>query len=182
MKSGGHRGVSWMRWERLCVRKEDGEMGFRDLHAFNLAMLGIVRRGMRWRIGDGKVDEVWGNPWIRSDDNFYVETPRDPELDGLKVCELFIPGTCEWDSEMIQELFCECDWRLIMQIPTHTTAGRDTRIWHFSRNGQYTVRSSYRVIMECLAPRTHLHVAGPWRDLWNIEAPPRIRSFSWRVS
>ncbi|CAN1744284.1 Putative ribonuclease H protein At1g65750 [Linum perenne] len=39
-KNSGGQGISWMRWERLCVRKEDGGMGFKDLHAFNLAMVG----------------------------------------------------------------------------------------------------------------------------------------------
>lgn len=29
-----------MNWDKLTVRKEDGGMGFRDLKAFNLALLG----------------------------------------------------------------------------------------------------------------------------------------------
>ncbi|CAN1818577.1 Transposon TX1 uncharacterized 149 kDa protein [Linum perenne] len=36
----GSGGIAWMRWERLCVRKEFGGMGFRSLTGFNLAMLG----------------------------------------------------------------------------------------------------------------------------------------------
>lgn len=34
------RGINWMRWERLSVPKLHGGMGFKDLSAFNLAMLG----------------------------------------------------------------------------------------------------------------------------------------------
>lgn len=33
-------GVKWMNWKRLVIWKEEGGMGFRDLHDFNLAMLG----------------------------------------------------------------------------------------------------------------------------------------------
>ncbi|CAN0875059.1 Uncharacterized mitochondrial protein AtMg00310 [Linum grandiflorum] len=29
-----------MRWEKLCVAKDYGGMGFKDLYGFNLAMLG----------------------------------------------------------------------------------------------------------------------------------------------
>ena len=36
----GNRVIHWKRWERLCVRKEAGGLGFRDLHLFNLALLG----------------------------------------------------------------------------------------------------------------------------------------------
>nr|DAD28952.1 TPA_asm: hypothetical protein HUJ06_030420 [Nelumbo nucifera] len=32
-------GIKWLRWEKLCVRKEEGGMGFRDMQAFNLAMI-----------------------------------------------------------------------------------------------------------------------------------------------
>jgi hypothetical protein len=36
----GSKGIKWMRWEKLTMRKEYGGLGFRDLHGFNLAMLG----------------------------------------------------------------------------------------------------------------------------------------------
>ncbi|CAN0876483.1 hypothetical protein LINGRAHAP2_LOCUS11335 [Linum grandiflorum] len=39
-KHKGHGGISWMRWERLCVQKEMGGMGFCSFTKFNLAMLG----------------------------------------------------------------------------------------------------------------------------------------------
>jgi hypothetical protein len=34
------RGINWLRWEKLAMRKEFGGMGFRHLYDFNLAMLG----------------------------------------------------------------------------------------------------------------------------------------------
>ncbi|CAN0847222.1 hypothetical protein LINGRAHAP2_LOCUS4861 [Linum grandiflorum] len=42
-KGVGGGGVAWMRWERLCVRKDYGGMGFKDLYGFNLAMLGKAK-------------------------------------------------------------------------------------------------------------------------------------------
>ncbi|XP_031111814.1 uncharacterized protein LOC116015781 [Ipomoea triloba] len=39
--SGGStkRGIHWMAWDRLCIPKKFGSLGFKDLCAFNLAML-----------------------------------------------------------------------------------------------------------------------------------------------
>lgn len=36
----GHRGIHWMRWEALAIRKEHRGLGFCDLYANNLVMLG----------------------------------------------------------------------------------------------------------------------------------------------
>ncbi|CAN1138108.1 Putative ribonuclease H protein At1g65750 [Linum perenne] len=146
------------------------------------ATQGIVRRGYRWRIGDGTAINVWNSPWLRSDDNFFLETPRATDLIDLRVCDLFVPGLKIWDVEMIQYLFSARDASAILNIPLTPSNGPDSRIWHFSRKGEYTVRSSYRVIMERLAPRTHLFTPGPWRELWDIAAPPRLRCFAWRLA
>ena len=36
---GDERKIHWQRWEKLTRSKKDGGMSFRDLRAFNLAML-----------------------------------------------------------------------------------------------------------------------------------------------
>lgn len=38
--SGNERGIHWKAWDRPCIPKKDGGLGFKDLRAFNLAILG----------------------------------------------------------------------------------------------------------------------------------------------
>ena len=38
-KKGDERKMAWLNWDKLCETKFKGGMGFRDLHAFNLALL-----------------------------------------------------------------------------------------------------------------------------------------------
>jgi hypothetical protein len=34
-----NKGIRWFAWDRMTQPKAQGGMGFRDLHAFNLAMI-----------------------------------------------------------------------------------------------------------------------------------------------
>lgn len=41
-KGGGEEGIRWKKWDKLCTRKEDGGLGFRNFRLFNLTMLGKI--------------------------------------------------------------------------------------------------------------------------------------------
>lgn len=40
---------------------------------------GLLREGIRWRIGDGRKVRVWGDPWLPDRHNPYINTP-DPGI------------------------------------------------------------------------------------------------------
>ncbi|KAL8552093.1 hypothetical protein ACS0TY_000957 [Phlomoides rotata] len=46
--SNSSKEIPWMRWEKMCVKKEPGRRGFKDIHLFNIALLGKLA----WRLID----------------------------------------------------------------------------------------------------------------------------------
>lgn len=38
-QTDNERRIHWLRWDKLCTKKDQGGMGFRNLEAFNLALL-----------------------------------------------------------------------------------------------------------------------------------------------
>ncbi|XP_019199718.1 PREDICTED: uncharacterized protein LOC109193311 [Ipomoea nil] len=45
-RSKNDQGIHWKAWDKLCIPKKYGDLGFKELRAFNLAMLG--KQGWRF--------------------------------------------------------------------------------------------------------------------------------------
>ncbi|CAN1274310.1 Putative ribonuclease H protein At1g65750 [Linum perenne] len=142
----------------------------------------VVHRGSRWRLGDGSKVSVWGDQWLRDDANLSIETEKDDELNGLKVCDLLIPGLFEWDQELLEGLFEPREVQAIIDIPLGVGGTTDKRIWHYDKKGIYSVKSAYRVLTSYINLRPDLTVDGAWPQVWNLTAPPRIKTFLWRLA
>lgn len=148
------KGLVWSSWEDLCNAKNDGGLSFKNLHIFNLALLGkmgwrlmndldalvclvfkvkychhrdfcsssagrnpsymwrsiwttkdFIRKGTRWKIGLGDSVTVWNQPWLDSDDYFYIQTLPIQGFEDMVVLDLLISGIYFWDVPVIQEVF-----------------------------------------------------------------------------
>ncbi|XP_073318173.1 uncharacterized protein [Primulina huaijiensis] len=55
-----------------------------------LASQVVLKRGYRWRIGDGSHINILKDPWLRDSSNFYVEKAMIPELHDWTVQDLMV--------------------------------------------------------------------------------------------
>ncbi|XP_057791345.1 uncharacterized protein LOC131008488 [Salvia miltiorrhiza] len=229
-KSESGRGINWMKWDRLCVDKKIGGLGFRSLQLLNLALLGklgwrlidepdalvcrvlkakyfphgdflsapvghspsftwrsicaaqdLVRRGVRWRIGDGNMVRVYGDPWLRNDDSFWISGGQFSAFSELRVSDLMVPGSHRWDVALVNSLFTHDDAHNILGIPLTPNVHQDKMVWHFEEKGRYTVKSAYKLASSLTLDTTY-RVDGHWSKLWQIKIPPSIRRFIWRAA
>ena len=145
----GQRGqdsrIAWVSWKRLCKSKLKGGMGFRNLQAFNLAMLAkqggrllmnpnslvarvykakyyphrnvlnaslgsrpsyawrsimqgieVVKKGSRWRVGNGKLIHIWKDKWLPTPTTSKVVSPPCSFDDYPMVSALIDYDTRRW--------------------------------------------------------------------------------------
>ncbi|WJX28105.1 hypothetical protein P8452_16861 [Trifolium repens] len=223
------RGINWLRWEKLTMRKERGGMGFRHMYGFNLAMLGkqgwklltnhdtiltqvfkakyypkegflgaklghnpsyvwrsihasqvVVKRGLRWRIGNGTNVRIWNQPWLRNDKQPIITTEAVEGMENSTVSELIDHESATWNYQLLQQIFNARDRREILKIPLNLLHTEDECIWNCSRQGTYTVRSAYYLLTQVIIDNSHLQVEGNWQKLWKIAVPQKVKLFLWR--
>lgn len=101
----------------------------------------FLEKGIRYRVGNGASISIWRDPWLEDDGSFKIITtrPASPNCPS-KVAELIDTSTHMWDETLIREL--------VWPIPVGAVDVEDRITWHFSKNGDFSVKSCYHVIFE----------------------------------
>ncbi|XP_030970609.1 uncharacterized protein LOC115990991 [Quercus lobata] len=189
--------MAWLSWEKICTPKETGSMGFRDLKAFNLALLAkqgwhlqtctnslfyhvfqakyfpngdflsatlgtkpsyawrsifvaqqIVRKGSRWRIGNGAKVRIWGDCWLPLSSTYRVVTPCPNVGAELPVATLIDYQKGKWDLEALQRTLMAKDAESALSIALSPTLPEDRLIWAMISSRKFTVKSTYRLALD----------------------------------
>ncbi|CAN1246524.1 Putative ribonuclease H protein At1g65750 [Linum grandiflorum] len=136
--------------------------------------------GIAGKVGRGTEIRVWRDPWVRRDGNMKVKTPYPISDWDLRVSALIQPTGDDWDEVRVRSLFHEREAEEILAMPVCGEVA-DEIVWHHSRHDDYTVRSAYRLLIDRCVSMEGMQVAGPWKMLWNLKLPPKIKHLVWRV-
>jgi hypothetical protein len=77
-----------------------------------------------------------------------------------------------FDNDTVQEIF---------RTPLFHQVEEDDMVWKAEKNGQYSVRSAYRLCIEDVADNSHLHRIGSWDNIWRLKVPPKVKNLIWRI-
>ncbi|XP_019194766.1 PREDICTED: uncharacterized protein LOC109188591 [Ipomoea nil] len=159
--SGADRGIHWQAWDKLCIPKKHRGLGFKDLRAFNLALLGnnlsfcwrsimaakgMVCSGVRRRIGDGEFTLIWEHPWLQDDQDPMIQTEMPPQLTGARVVGFIYQDIGMWDHSILSDISVPTDVARILKIPVSPDC-EDTWYWHGDPKGYYSIKSVFRLII-----------------------------------
>lgn len=85
----------------------------------------------------------------------------------------------------------EVDRNRILQIPVGATTSKDRLVWHYSKNGIFSVSSCYHMIFSDISSVTQPgneegQGSGDstinWSVIWKLNIPPKVRMFLWRAT
>ncbi|XP_058784773.1 uncharacterized protein LOC131659623 [Vicia villosa] len=146
----------------------------------------VIQKGTRWRIGTGEKVSVARGRWIPGNTGFKICGPVRASDDNLMVSDLVDSDLGSWQKEKIFALFNEEDAKQIISIPLSTSGLEDKIIWHFEKDGEYSVRSAYHLCMQEKADKLPGPSSPPdtnlWKAIWKAPVAPRIRNFIWRAA
>ncbi|GJU39409.1 reverse transcriptase [Tanacetum coccineum] len=148
---------------KLSEPKADGGFGFRDLEAFNIALLAkqakrgsrpswlwssllhgrdLLLQGVRWQVGNGNHISFWTQKWVPNNEEFYVCSPIGLFSNSSKVADFIQNG--KWDIRKLYKHVSNTEADSFMKIPISQSGSPDKFVWHFESKGQYTVKSCYK--------------------------------------
>ena len=144
----------------------------------------VLIEGLRWRVGDGACIKFWTDPWLPSEFLPFVSSQVATGLENQCVSALIKPGTNEWNSELLQQLFSARDISLIESIPLSSKQVEDRLFWPFTPSGSYTVKSGYRFLYKAQSLDNNDYQPednGLWKRVWELKTQPKIHNFLWRA-
>lgn len=103
----------------------------------------LLGNGLRWRVGNGAHIRIWEDPWLPKPTTFKPRALNGRQY--TKVKELLIGDGGEWNVKVLQQVFQNDDVEIIRKMPVSGMGCEDRRIWHYTRTGDYSVKSGYQV-------------------------------------
>ncbi|XP_040994373.1 uncharacterized mitochondrial protein AtMg00310-like [Juglans microcarpa x Juglans regia] len=66
---------------------------------------GLLKEGLRWKVGDGAKINIWGQKWLFSPSTFCVQSPISILDANSKVRELIDDVSKDWNEGLIKSIF-----------------------------------------------------------------------------
>ncbi|KAL5562410.1 hypothetical protein UlMin_032157 [Ulmus minor] len=142
----------------------------------------IIEKGSRWRVGSRKNIDIFKDRWLPEPSNFKVTTP--PMLPRVFKVAMLRLNNDDWNKALIEYLFNANDVKAILSLPIGSFEHDDVLFWHFTKDGEYTVKSGYKVALDsrgCIEPSQPGPMQHWWKILWGLKLPPKVKSFCWKL-
>uniref|UniRef100_A0A2N9FT78 Uncharacterized protein n=1 Tax=Fagus sylvatica TaxID=28930 RepID=A0A2N9FT78_FAGSY len=146
----------------------------------------LILAGTSWRVGNGQKIPIKDSKWLPEEGHRKVISPVPDFPHDAKVADLIKGSPPEWDTEKIRGSFLPYDADAILQIPLSYRSPPDKLIWHAIKNGKFSVRSGYHLLLQeeqnsNPGSSQDREIDPLWKVIWSMRVPAKIRSFIWRA-
>ena len=107
---------------------------------------------------------MWQDRWLPTPSSFKVINPRNQGTTVERVEHLLDRDRGLWDIEKVQNTFLPFEAEAVLGIPINPSLPNDSRIWAWSNNGRFTVKSAYDVALKVLCEAKGNDVRGECFD------------------
>ena len=107
----------------------------------------VIKRGSCWRMCSWAKVNIWDDNWIPTMPAHKILTLK-LVISNINTVQDIIQGTTDqWDKGKINSTFLSIDRIHIDQIPLINVSSEDKLMWMKEKNGNYTVKRGYQVII-----------------------------------
>lgn len=167
----------------ILLAKESSVMS----HGWRSVLLGrdLLVQKLGWVVGNGQSISVWNDPWLSTVMQERPMVPPGEQVQELKVAELMLPESCEWD---VHKLHLHVPEDQIQCIKPSQSGSLDKVICLGTKTGEYSTKSGYYFavnmedIRDEMANAANLNVNFNWKKhIWDLDIAPKVRMFSWKL-
>ncbi|KAL0313496.1 UNVERIFIED_CONTAM: hypothetical protein Sradi_5748900 [Sesamum radiatum] len=139
----------------------------------------LLAAGLQWSIGNGESVPIVGIPWLPKPNTFQVIHPPK-SLNGSETVSALMTDNV-WNKKLIREMF-ECDdSECVLSISLPSDQRQDVLIWHYGKQGQFSVRSAYSLACVLASNGNSSNIMRTWGSVWELHIAPKIRLFIWKM-
>lgn len=143
----------------------------------------VLKKGIRWCIGNDKKISVFSDNWLSRLDIFKPISPPNLPVDSV-VADL-IGSENQWNAEKLNQYFRQEDVEIILKIPLPKEQSADEVMWHFDKKGEYSVKSGYQLALKIKFSNdtsSSDSSSKHWKVLWSLDLPEKIKISLWRAA
>ncbi|GAA0159428.1 hypothetical protein LIER_44131 [Lithospermum erythrorhizon] len=144
----------------------------------------VLRKGVRWRVSDGKSIDIWKDPWVPRHTDFHMRGTRRGDT---RWVSQFIKEE-PWDRRVIEQVMDLEDANKIMAIPLSKHHIRDRLIWNHTKSMTYLTCSGYWTTLDLkrngdlqggvVGETSRGSVEEPCgKIIWRLHMLPRVKNF-----
>jgi len=101
-----------------------------------------------------------------------VTTVSNEEVANLTVHNLICLDGGGWNTTMVNPMLKDEDTNHVLKVPFINLDSEDTRLWNFERNGIYSIRFAYRLLIDRILNNSHLQ---NWSSVWRLKIPTKVK-------